>query len=196
MIFTTLNFERTNIVLNHLFTEANGQPLSMIAVKSEKEEIEKVSNSKINLEIIDPLEIKNKSSKDITLINNLIKKSNKNNVLEKNSSIRKETENVNENDRIAAKKEFQKVGSRSLIQSLTPVQVAIREPILLPTRYLCSFVFCRNIKEIREVCQHSFVRILYFTIIIIIFIIIIYYYYYYHCYYYYYYYYYYHCYYY
>ena len=60
MIFTTLNFERTNIVLNHLFTEANGQPLSMIAVKSEKEEIEKVSNSKIDLEIIDPLEIKNK----------------------------------------------------------------------------------------------------------------------------------------
>ena len=146
MIFTTLNFERTNIVLNHLFTEANGQALSMIAVKSEKEEIEKVSNSKINLEIIDPLEIKNKSSKDITLINNLIKKSSKNNVLEKNSSTRKETENVNENDRITAKKEFQKVGSRSLIQSLTPVQVAIREPILLPTRYLCSFVFCRNIK--------------------------------------------------
>ena len=153
MIFTTLNFERTNIVLNHLFTEANGQALSMIAVKSEKEEIEKVSNSKINLEIIDPLEIKNKSSKDITLINNLIKKSNKNNVLEKNSSTRKETENVNENDRIAAKKEFQKVGSRSLIQSLTPVQVAIREPILLPTRYLCSFVFCWNIKETKEVCQ-------------------------------------------
>ena len=153
MIFTTLNFERTNIVLNHLFTEANGQPLSMIAVKSEKEEIEKVSNSKINLEIIDPLEIRNKSSKDITLINNLIKKSSKNNVLEKISSIRKETENVNENDRIAAKKEFQKVGSRSLIQSLTPVQVAIREPILLPTRYLCSFVFCRNIKEIKEVRQ-------------------------------------------
>ena len=87
----------------------------MIAVKSEKEEIEKVSNSKINLEIIDPLEIKNKSSKDITLINNLIKKSNKNNVLEKNSSTRKETENENEN-RTAAKKEFQKVGSRSLIR--------------------------------------------------------------------------------
>ena len=154
MIFTTLNFERTNIVLNHLFTEAKGQPLSMIAVKSEKEEIEKVSNSKINLEIIDPLEIKKNSSKDITLINNLIKKSNKNNVLEKNSSIRKETENVNENEnRIAAKKEFQKVGSRSLIQSLTPVQVAIREPILLPTRYLCSFLFCWNIKETKEVCQ-------------------------------------------
>ena len=152
MIFTTLNFERTNIVLNHLFTEAKGEPLSMIVVKSEKEEIEKVSNSKINLEIIDPLEIKNKSSKDITLINNLIKKSNKNNVLEKNSSTRKETENENEN-RTAAKKEFQKVGSRSLIQSLTPVQVAIREPILLPTRYLCSFVFCRNIKETKEVRQ-------------------------------------------
>ena len=147
MIFTTLNFERTNIVLNHLFTEAKGQPLSMIAVKSEKEEIEKVSNSKINLEIIDPLEMKTKSSNDLTLINNLIKSSRKSNILEKKSSERIEIEKEKENDRTAGQKEFQKMGPRSLIQSLTPVQVAVREPILLPTRYVRSAVVYRNFNE-------------------------------------------------
>ena len=123
----------------------------MIIGKNENEEIKKIANlavSKNNLEIIDPLEMKTKSSNDLTLINNLIKSSRKSNILEKKSSERIEIEKEKENDRTAGQKEFQKMGPRSLIQSLTPVQVAIREPILLPTRYVRSVVFYRNFNKI------------------------------------------------
>ena len=125
----------------------------MIIGKSENGEIKKVANlvvSKNNLEIIDPLEMKTKSSNDLTLINNLIKSSRKSNILEKKSSerIEIEKEKEKENDRTAGQKEFQKMGPRSLIQSLTPIQVAVREPILLPTRYVRSSVVYRNFNEI------------------------------------------------
>ena len=122
----------------------------MIIGKSENGEIKKVANivvSKNNFEIIDPLEMKTKNSNDLTLINNLIKSSRKSNILEKKSSERIEIEKEKENDRTAGQKEFQKMGPRSLIQSLTPVQVAVREPILLPTRYVRSAVVYRNFYE-------------------------------------------------
>ena len=142
VIFTTLNFERTNIVLSHLFLEANGQPFSAVIAKNDEgEKIEKTVGEIVEkLEIEKVEKIEERPSNNILLINNLLKNSKNNSKVEKSPFPVKKIEIIKAIEKIgkSMKKESIKSGVRPMMQSLTPVQVAVREPILLPTRYIRS----------------------------------------------------------
>ena len=110
MIFTTLNFERTNIVLGHLFSEAQGD--SFAAIVNRSEEVEKVT-----------LKIEKSVSAGVGSVGTL-------------GADAADVEIEKSRGGVASigAEEKEKV-TRPSIVSLTPVEVAVQEPILLPTRY-------------------------------------------------------------
>jgi hypothetical protein len=116
VIFTTLNFERTNIVLNHLFSEAKGHSFASIMGRTEEAEKEKVM----------PKVEQSASVGAVQRIDTL-----------GDVEVGIELEQSRSSIAPMAIEEKEKVTRSSMI-SLTPVEVAVQEPILLPTRYVGS----------------------------------------------------------
>ena len=126
MIFTTLNFERLNIVLGHLFAESNGKSFSEAFLSNGEKVISKVIREKV---VADG---------------------------ERGSSYERGLDDL-ENAKVSVKEDISAavvvgvgigagtgVGAgawgagdaqgRPVLVALTPVEVAVVEPILLPTR--------------------------------------------------------------
>jgi hypothetical protein len=118
VIFTTLNFERTNIVLNHLFSEAKGHSFASIMGRTEEAEKEK--------EKVMPKVEQSASVGAVQRIDTL-----------GDVEVGIELEQSRSSIAPMAIEEKEKVTRSSMI-SLTPVEVAVQEPILLPTRYVGS----------------------------------------------------------
>jgi dihydropteroate synthase len=116
VIFTTLNFERTNIVLNHLFSEAKGHSFASIMGRTEESEKEK--------ERVMPKVEQSASVGAVQRIDTL-------GDVEVGIELEQSRSSVAP---MAMEKGEEKVTRSSMI-SLTPVEVAVQEPILLPTRY-------------------------------------------------------------
>ena len=114
VIFTTLNFERTNIVLNHLFSEAKGDSFASIMTRNEEIEKEKVV----------PKIEKSVSVGAVESIDTLG---------DAEAIIEIEQSRGSVAPMVTEEKDRERV-SRSSMISLTPVEVAVQEPILLPTR--------------------------------------------------------------
>lgn len=113
MIFTTLNFERMNIVLGHLFAESNGKSFSEAFLSDGEKVVSKVSREKV---VADG---------------------------ERGSSYERGLDDL-ENARVSVREDIGAgvgigigaggVQGRAVLVALTPVEVAVVEPILLPTR--------------------------------------------------------------
>ena len=122
MIFTTLNFERLNIVLGHLFAESNGKSFSEAFLSNGEKIISKVIREKVVADGI------------------------------RGSSYERGLDDL-ENAKVSVKEDISAAGAvgvgigagtgawgagdaqgRPVLVALTPVEVAVVEPILLPTR--------------------------------------------------------------
>lgn len=119
VIFTTLNFERLNIVLGHLFAESNGKSFSEAFLNNGEKVISKVVREKV---VADG---------------------------ERGSSYERGLDDL-ENAKVSVKEDISAavagvgigagawgagdVQGRPVLVALTPVEVAVVEPILLPTR--------------------------------------------------------------
>lgn len=118
MIFTTLNFERLNIVLGHLFAESNGKSFSEAFLSNGEKVISKVIREKV---VADG---------------------------ERGSSYERSLDDL-ENAKVSVKEDISAAAvvvgvgigagagdaqGRPALVALTPVEVAVVEPILLPTR--------------------------------------------------------------
>ena len=120
VIFTTLNFERLNIVLGHLFAESNGKSFSEAFLSDGEKVVSKVSREKVVAD----------GDRGSSYERGL-------------DDLENATASVKE-DNVAAAVAGVGVGAgmwgaggvqgRPVLVALTPVEVAVVEPILLPTR--------------------------------------------------------------
>jgi hypothetical protein len=115
VIFTTLNFERMNIVLGHLFAESNGKSFSEAFLSDGEKVVSKVCREKV---VADG---------------------------ERGSAYERGLDDL-ENAKVSVREDIGAgvgigigagaggVQGRAVLVALTPVEVAVVEPILLPTR--------------------------------------------------------------
>lgn len=119
-------------MLHHLFTAANGNSFAAVADETERGDSHAEVELKPSVPLMQPV-IGNTEGSTAVLDN----REGDNLLVDVKKVVREEE---------VEKGRVQRRVSRSAVQSLTPVEVAVREPILLPTRYThavhCLRILC------------------------------------------------------